>query len=202
MCEFDFNSKSEYCGAALVGCGLSVNGDTKALVQCIAESSGIPLILDADALNIVARNPDILKKAKAPVVLTPHIREFSRFSGLSVDEIDADRAEAALKFAERFGCVVVLKGHITYVASPDGELCYNDSVGNAGMAVGGSGDVLAGIIASLIAQGSEVFAGACAGVYIHGMAGDIAKEKFGEISMLPTDIIDCLPNAFCSILNR
>ena len=199
MCEFDFNSKSEYCGAALIGCGLSVNSDTRALVSAIVKSSGIPLVLDADALNIIAEQPCLLKEARCPIVLTPHIREFARLSGLSVDEINSDRAEAARSFAREYNVTVVLKGHITYVASPDGELRYNDSVGNAGMATGGSGDVLAGVIASLISQGAKPYNAACAGVYIHGLAGDIAKEKFGEISMLPTDIIDCLSESFKKI---
>ena len=194
--DFDFMSKSKYCGAILIGCGLSVNSDTRSLVADVVRNSEIPLILDADALNILAENLDILNCAKASVTLTPHDREFLRLCGKNIDEVKANREDYALSFAADYNVNVVLKGHKTVVASPDGDLLYNDALGNAGMATGGSGDVLAGIIASLTAQGFDPYKSACSGVYIHALAGDIAKEKLGEISMLPTDIIDCLPEAF------
>lgn len=196
VADFDFINKSRYCGAVLIGCGLSVNSGTRSLVRNVVEQSDIPLVLDADALNIVAKNPEVLKSAKAPLTLTPHDREFSRLIGKTVEEVKDNREELALNFAKEYNVNVVLKGHKTLVASPNGDLLYNDALGNAGMATGGSGDVLAGIIASLTAQGFDPFKSACSGVYIHALAGDIAKEKFGEISMLPTDIIDCLPEAY------
>ena len=197
--DFDFVSKSKYCGAILVGCGLSVNSETRSLVTRIVSESGIPLILDADALNIIAENPDILNASNTVKTITPHDREFSRLCNKDINEVKKNREELALGFAKEYSVNVVLKGHKTIVASPDGDLLYNDTLGNAGMATGGSGDVLAGVIASLTAQGFDPFKSACSGVYVHALAGDIAKEKFGEISMLPTDIVECLPEAYMSI---
>ncbi len=200
--EFDFLSKSKYCGAILVGCGLSVNSGTRSLVKNIVENSEIPLVLDADALNIIAENPKVLKTSKTVITITPHDREFSRLCEKDLTEVKNNREELALSFAKDYNVIVVLKGHKTIVASPNGDLLYNDALGNAGMATGGSGDVLAGVIASLTAQGFDPFRSACSGVYIHALAGDIAKEKFGEISMLPTDIINCLPDALISIIGK
>ena len=200
--DFDFLSKSRYCGAILVGCGLSVNSETRSLVKRIISDSDIPLVLDADALNIISENPEVLKTSKAVKIITPHEREFSRLCGKDLEEVKSNREELALNFSKEYNVIVVLKGHNTIVASSDGDLLYNDTLGNAGMATGGSGDVLAGVIASLTAQGLDPFKSACSGVYIHALAGDITKEKFGEISMLPTDIIDCLPEAFMSILGK
>lgn len=201
LSDFDFIEKSKYCRAILIGCGLSVNNATRELVENVILKSEIPLVLDADALNIVSENTSILSKANVPIIITPHDREFARMLGCYPEMLNGKREELSLKFAERYGVIVVLKGHKTVVANPGGDVLYNEQLGNAGMATGGSGDVLAGIIASLIAQGFECFKSACSGVYIHALAGDIAKEKFGEISMLPTDIIDCLPNAFKMIDN-
>lgn len=200
--DFDFLSKSKYCGAILVGCGLSVNSETRSLVRRIVEKSEIPLVLDADALNIIAENTEVFKTSKAVITITPHDREFSRLLKKDVTEVKSNREELALRFAEEYNVNLVLKGHKTIVASPEGDLLYNDILGNAGMATGGSGDVLAGIIASLTAQGFDPFKSACSGVYIHALAGDIAKEKFGEISMLPTDIIECLPDAYVSVIGK
>ncbi|MCH5304434.1 MAG: NAD(P)H-hydrate dehydratase [Ruminococcus sp.] len=201
LSDFDFAEKSKYCGAILIGCGLSVNDATRELVKDVILKSKIPLILDADALNIVSENTSILMMAKAPIIITPHDREFARMVGCYPEMLKQNREELALKFSQRYNVIVVLKGHKTIVANPNGDVLYNEELGNPGMATGGSGDVLAGIISSLIAQGFDPFKSACSGVYIHALAGDMAKEKFGEISMLPTDIIDCLPSAFKMIDN-
>lgn len=199
--EISVKEKSKYCGAILAGCGLSVNGQTRELVKNIITQAEIPAVLDADALNIVAEKPEILRMTRSSLILTPHNREFSRLVSKPVDEVIENREELAFDFARKHGVIVVLKGHKTIVT--DGvDLLYNDSIGNAGMACGGSGDVLAGVIASLAAQGFDLFGCACSGVYLHALAGDIAKEKFGEISMLPTDIINCLPQAFINILGK
>ncbi len=192
----DIAEKSGYCGAVLAGCGLGVSDGTRTIVRNMIDKLTAPMIFDADALNVIAENTGILRNAKAPIILTPHDREFSRLASLTLSEVKENREKLALVFAREYNVIVVLKGHITIVASPDGDVLYNDSVGNAGMSAGGSGDVLAGIIASLTAQGADPFKCAAAGVYLHGLAGDTAKEKLGEISMLPTDIIDCLPTAF------
>ncbi|MCR5653100.1 MAG: NAD(P)H-hydrate dehydratase [Ruminococcus sp.] len=202
IADFDFASKSKYCSAILIGCGLSINSETRSLVKNVIKGSVIPLILDADALNIVSENTEFLKCANTAVTITPHDREFSRLYGKELSDIKANREEYVLSFASEYNVNVVLKGHKTVVASPSGDLLYNDALGNAGMATGGSGDVLAGIIASLTAQGFDAFKSACSGVYVHALAGDIAKDRFGEISMLPTDIIECLPEAYKLTINN
>lgn len=182
--------------ALLLGCGLSVSPYGKAMLDTAISKSTIPMVLDADAINIVAQNPDILKSAKAPIIMTPHIGEMSRLTGKTTDNISSDREQSALSFAKKYNVVVVLKGHITIVASPDGKVLYNKNTGNCGMATGGSGDVLAGIIASLLAQGADTLRAAGAGVFIHGTAGDIAANEYGRRSMLPTDIIEAIPKFF------
>lgn len=197
--NISFIEKLNLNNAVVMGSGLSVSPYSKALVKTVLEKAEIPIVLDADGLNIVAENKDLLKSVKAPLVITPHIGEMSRLTGMTTDEINKDRAALALNFARDNNCIVVLKGHITVVASPDGKLMYNKNTGNPGMATGGSGDVLAGIIGSLIAQGSEPYKGAMAGVYIHGLAGDIAVQKLSQRSMLPTDMIEYIPLAFKKI---
>lgn len=194
--DFDFIDKSRYCSAILAGPGFSVNNATRELVCDIVLKSDIPLILDADALNIISSDTDILRESKAPIILTPHDREFARLIGCYPENLSGRRGELAVKFAERYDVIVVLKGHKTIVASPSGDVFYNEELGNAGMATGGSGDVLSGMTASFVAQGFDIFKSAASAVYMHALAGDIAKEKLGEFSMLPTDIIDCIPEAF------
>lgn len=196
LSDFDFIEKSRYCGAILAGCGLSVNNAVRELVNDIVLRSEIPVVLDADALNIVSENPDILNVARAEIVITPHDREFARLLGCYPDMLEGRREELAVKFARRYEVTVVLKGHKTIVADKTGTVYYNEGTGNPGMACGGSGDVLAGITASLIAQGFDVVKSAASAVYIHALSGDIAKEKYGEISMLPTDMIECFPEVF------
>lgn len=194
--QLDIERMTRYCSAILCGCGLSVSDTSREIVRRVIYQSELPLILDADALNIISEDTDILSYAKGEVVLTPHDREFARLLGIKPDILRGRREELAVKFAKLHNVIVVLKGSKTIVASPSGDYLYNEQLGNAGMATGGSGDVLAGVIASLTAQGSDPFRCAAAGVYIHALAGDIAKEKHGEISMLPTDIIDCLAEAY------
>lgn len=182
--------------ALLIGCGLSVSNNTRRLVNEVISKCRLPMVIDADAINIVAESPDILLKAQNDIILTPHDVEMSRLLGCSLEQVLSNREKACVEFSKKYGVITVLKGKETIVASQDGGVKCNNMVGNAGMAVGGSGDVLAGIIASLLAQGFNPYKIACAGVYIHGLAGDIAKDKFGEISMLPSDIIQCLPQVF------
>ncbi len=181
--------------AVLLGCGLGVCDDTKVIVEGFICGCENPMVLDADALNCIADNPDVLKNAKAPVVITPHPMEMARLCGITAAEVNDNREMTARTFAARYGVITVLKGAGTVIASPDGKARIN-MTGNSGMATGGSGDVLAGICASLIAQGRLPFDCACAAVYLHGLAGDFAAKKLGKISMLPSDIIDELPKAF------
>ena len=183
--------------AVLLGCGLSVCEDTKALVRGFIENCAVPTVLDADALNCISDNPEILKKRESEIIITPHPGEMGRLCGLSAKEVNADRVNVALRFAEKYGVITVLKGSGTIIASPNGRVLLN-TTGNSGMATGGSGDVLAGMTAGLLAQGKNAFDCAAAAVYLHGKAGDFASEKLGKISMLPSDIIDCIPAAFKS----
>ena len=187
--------QSQRAEAVLIGCGLSVCDDTRELVSEFIRKSEKPMILDADALNCISENPGILKKANVPVIITPHPGEMSRLMKINTKEVNSEREKNALAFAQEYGVVCVLKGAGTVIASPEGKALLN-TTGNSGMATGGSGDVLSGIIGALLSQGAEAFDAAAAGVYLHGLAGDIAAEKLCRISMLPTDLIDCIPTAF------
>ena len=187
--------EAEKSSAVLIGCGLSVCDDTKTLVNSFIENCTKPLVLDADALNCVAVNPDILKKAKAPIIITPHPGEMARLVKSTPKAVNESRAEIATYFAKEYGVVTVLKGAGTIIASPDGRAMINRT-GNSGMATGGSGDVLAGMTGSLLSQGAKPFDAAAAAVYLHGLAGDIAAEKLSKISMLPTDLINEIPQAY------
>lgn len=187
--------ESQKSRAVLIGCGMSVCHDTKVIVNSFVENCTTPMVLDADALNCIAENVGILKNAKAPIIITPHPGEMARLVGLTTKQVNADRKNTAMDFATEYKVVTVLKGAGTIIASPDGRVMINNT-GNSGMATGGSGDVLAGMVSSLLAQGASAFDSAAAAVYLHGLAGDIAAEKFGKISMLPTDTIDCISLAF------
>ena len=181
--------------AALLGCGMGFCEDTRTLVHGFLRQFEKPMVLDADALNCIAADPSVLRGAQAPVIITPHPAEMGRLLGVSARDVNADRENTARSFAARYGVVVVLKGAGTVIAAPDGKALIN-MTGNSGMATGGSGDVLAGICAALLAQGSAPFDCAAAAVYLHGLAGDFAAEKLGRTSMLPSDIIEELPKAF------
>lgn len=187
--------EAEKSSAVLIGCGLSVCDDTEALVNSFIEHCTKPLVLDADALNCIANNPDILKKANAPIITTPHPGEMARLVKSTPKDVNESRDKIASCFAKEYGVVTVLKGKDTIIASPDGKIMINRT-GNSGMATGGSGDVLAGMTGSLLAQGANPFDTASAAVYLHGLAGDIAAEKLGKISMLPTDLINEIPQAY------
>ena len=181
--------------AALIGCGMGNTGDTREVLTHIMTTADIPLIIDADGINALSVNIDILERANSEIILTPHVKEFSRLSGLSVERIAAEQEQVAAEFSERWPNVtMVLKSHRTVIANRG--RAYINTAGNSGMAKGGSGDVLAGIIASLTAQGCEPFQAAAAGVYIHARSGDIAAERLGRTAMLPSDIIDCLSDAY------
>ncbi len=192
-------SEAKKSTAVLLGCGLSVCDDTRELVYGFIENCETPMTLDADALNCIAENPGILNRRKAEIIITPHPGEMARLCSSTVREINSDRANSAKAFAEKYGVITVLKGAGTIIASPGGRVLIN-TTGNSGMATGGSGDVLAGMTAALLAQGKNAFDCAAAAVYLHGLAGDLAAKKLGKISMLPCDIIDCIPEVFNTIL--
>lgn len=189
----------EKSSAVVIGCGLSVCDDTKNLVQSVITNCEKPLVIDADALNCICNKPEILKNLKAPAIITPHPGEMARLLHSTPKTVNSNRENTAIDFAKKFGLVTVLKGAGTIIASPDGEV-YINHTGNSGMATGGSGDVLSGIIGSLLAQGASPINAAAAGVFLHGTIGDLAAEKLGKISMLPTDMIDMIPTAYLKLM--
>lgn len=189
----------EKSSAVVIGCGLSVCDDTKNLVQSVIINCEKPLVIDADALNCICNKPEILKNLKAPAIITPHPGEMARLLHSTPKTVNSNRENTAIDFAKKFGVVTVLKGAGTIIASPDGEV-YINHTGNSGMATGGSGDVLSGIIGSLLAQGASPINAAAAGVFLHGTIGDLAAEKLGKISMLPTDMIDMIPTAYLKLM--
>jgi NAD(P)H-hydrate epimerase len=181
-----------------VGPGLGQSADLRALVRWLLETVELPVVLDADGLNALAGQSDLLERRKHPLVLTPHPGEFARITGETIAAVQADRAEQAVALAQKNPhLVVVLKGAGTVVT--DGERVYVNTTGNPGMARGGSGDVLTGVISALIGQRLTPFDAAQLGVYLHGLAGDIARDQSGEIGMIAGDLVDTLPDAFAHL---
>lgn len=181
---------------AAVGPGLGLNEETKTLVREIVTSAGVPLVLDADALNALAEDLSCLSASASPaLVLTPHPGEMARLAGASIAVIESDRVEAAKSFAAAHNCCLLLKGAGTVIAAPDGRLAINGS-GNPGMASGGMGDVLTGVITALLGQGYEPFAACCLGAFCHGLAADMAAAEKGELGLIATDVQEMLPYAF------
>jgi NAD(P)H-hydrate epimerase len=178
------------------GPGIGAASETKILLKEIFNSYRHPLVLDADALNIMATQKDLLKLIPAGSILTPHPKEFERLFGET--ENDFERIQLALVKAKELNIVIVLKGHHTLIATPDGGAFFNNT-GNAGMATGGSGDVLTGILTGLLAQKYSSVDTAILGVYLHGLAGDCAAKKISEEAMMAGDIIESLGEAFIEI---
>lgn len=186
--------------SVIAGPGLGKACDAIKIIEFLFENE-IPTVIDADGINAVALNINVLNGKKGKTVLTPHIGEFSRLTGLSTDEILADKLGCAREFAVKYGVTLVLKGAGTVVAQPDG-VCFINHTGNSGMATGGSGDVLSGITGAFLARGISAGEAAVAAVYIHGLAGDIASDELGFDSMLPTDTIEFIHKAFLKIKNQ
>ncbi len=173
--------------AVSIGCGLGNSEIIGRIVENAVKTLDCPIILDADGLNSISSNINILKENKKGVIITPHPMEFSRLTGKSVAEIQNDRINAAKEFARENNVIVVLKGANTVIAAPEGE-CFINTTGNPGLAKGGSGDVLTGIIASLIAQGVDLFYGAVLGVYLHGQAADKLAAEKSLFGIMPRDL--------------
>ena len=171
--------------AFLCGCGLGRDSD--ALLSSLLPRIRVPAVYDADCIIYFALHRNEMDRLSSPFILTPHEMEFSRLAGISPERIHHDRAGTASDFASAHGCIVVLKGHSTVVAEPDGKLWIN-TTGNSALAKGGSGDVLAGVIASLLAQGHSPADAARIGVYVHGLAGDRLAKEFGVHGVLPHDL--------------
>ncbi|MBL7981419.1 MAG: NAD(P)H-hydrate dehydratase [Flavobacteriales bacterium] len=177
-----------------IGPGLGSHADTSLVVKRLIQESQVPVVFDADALNLLAANPTWLAFLPAGSVLTPHPKEFDRLVG-SPSRSSAERSERTVELARRTRCIVVLKGAPTAVYSPDGSIHYN-ATGNPGMAKGGSGDVLTGLITGLLAQGMSSWAAAVVGVHLHGLAGDLAASQLGMDGMTSGDLADHLPDAW------
>ena len=173
--------------ALVLGCGLGQSDGTVAVVRWVLEQARCPVVLDADGINLLSRHRDVLRGRAGATILTPHQGEFLRL-GFSIGE---DRMASARQAARELGCVMVLKGHGTCVT--DGQREYINPTGNPGMAVGGSGDVLAGIIGSLLGQGLPPLEAAACGCWLHGAAGDKCARELGQYGMLPTDMLNALP---------
>lgn len=172
--------------AVLIGPGLGQSAGTFAVLKTVLEKFSGSVVIDADGINLLAGHIDLLRGRTAPTILTPHEGEFTRISG----QVPKDRIEAATEFAANNQVILLLKGHRTVIT--DGTACYINHTGNPGMAVGGSGDVLAGMITALLGQGVSPLQAAACGAWLHGAAGDICVKEIGQYSMLPTDMLKVL----------
>lgn len=177
-----------------VGPGISQDPETARLILSTVLRIGKPTVCDADALNIISKDIPALKNTTQPLVLTPHPGEMARLTRRTIEEIQANRESVAFEFAQKYRTTLVLKGAGTVVT--DGTRLFTNTTGNPGMATAGSGDVLTGVIAGLMAQRLSPFDAAVLGVYVHGLAGDIAAAKVGQVSLTASDILDTLPEAF------
>ena len=198
-CADNIIEKANKSSVLAFGCGLSNTKDIYYILKRVLREVEVPIVIDADGINALSRNINILKTAKTEVVLTPHIAEFSRLCGYDVEDIKANGEEYAKEFAVKWGVTLVLKSEKTLVADKDGNV-YTNLLGNPGMATGGSGDVLTGVISSFIGQGIEN--PVQCGVYVHSLAGDMASSDKGEYGMTPTDIIENIPYAINFICRK
>ncbi len=190
--DTDISEKAKGMDALLAGCGLGTSDIAKTRLAALIDCNK-PMVIDADGLNILSENIDLVKDKN--VILTPHIAEFSRLSGVSIENIKENPIKHLEEFCTRFCVCVVLKDTVTLICDKGTRLAVCHAP-NSGMATAGSGDVLAGIITSQLAQGLSLFDAACAGVYVHSAAGAMAKEQIGEAGMTSADILNCVPKAF------
>lgn len=184
--------------AVVLGPGLSSHEDTRKFVLEFVKQCRAPMVLDADALNAAGIHPGVIGAAESPVVVTPHPGEMARLAGVPTEQVQREREKVAEQFAVRYRCVVVLKGYRTVIAGPAGEILVNPT-GNNGMATGGTGDVLAGLIGGLIAQGMPPHDAAAVGVYVHGLAGDLAAGELTPRGMVARDVLAAIPGAWKQI---
>lgn len=181
--------------AVVLGPGISTNEETCRFVIEFVRRCPVPILIDADGLNCLSQSVPCLKDCRAQVVLTPHPGEMARLAACSTSDVQGDREGIARRFADDYGCIVVLKGKGTIVAAPDGAYAVNPT-GNSGLATGGTGDVLAGFTGGLLAQGMNPYDAARSGVYAMGLAGDIAARRFTQRGMIARDVIACIPDAW------
>jgi NAD(P)H-hydrate epimerase len=188
--------------AVALGPGLDRRPGTTSLVHNIIESVALPLVIDADGLNALAEDITVLRRKKSTtVILTPHPGEMARLLGTSIPDVEAIRISVAQEFARNYGIYLILKGARTIIASPAGTAAINGS-GNPGMATGGMGDVLTGIITSLLGQGYCAWDACRLGVFIHGYAADLVAEEKGEIGICASDVQNMLPYAYNKLLKN
>jgi NAD(P)H-hydrate epimerase len=180
-----------------IGPGLDRSADLSALLAKLAGTVSKPMAIDADGLNAFVGQIEKLRAGNVPRIITPHPGEFARLAGVDVKAVQANRRDLAVEFAARQNVIVVLKGHGTIVT--DGKRVYQNTTGNPGMATGGTGDVLTGIIAALVGQHLPPFEAAQLGVFVHGLAGDLARDQIGEVSLIASDLLDFLPPALRSV---
>lgn len=185
----------------LIGCGLSTSDSAvKNFSQAIAYARDIPCVIDADGLNILAQNPDFLKQVQnESCILTPHPKEAARLLGVGLEEVLSNMENSAKEISTKYNCVTVLKSHKTIVCSKDLEI-YVNNTGNSAMAKAGSGDVLAGMIAGLLAQKCDLFYAAKLGVYLHGLCGDLAKNDLTEYGVMAHDLVRYISNSIKTIV--
>ena len=201
--HMDFNldailEESNNSSVLVIGPGLTISEDVKTLVENLILKAEVPIVLDADGINVIAGNKEIIKKAKNEMVLTPHPKEFARLLGISKEEVMENKIELVRKTAKELKCTIVLKGPATIIATKEEKL-YISPFANAALAKGGTGDVLAGFIGGLIAQGLKPSLAASVGVYIHGKVGELVSIDKTAFSLLPQDLILYLPRAIKSI---
>lgn len=178
---------SKHCSAVLIGCGIGRTDAVQKKVVSLIRGCECPIILDADGINAVCSDINILKEAKNGILLTPHPMEFSRLSSLSVSEINGNRLKCAEDFSREYGCTLLLKGAGTVIADKGRSVCVN-TTGNSALSKGGSGDVLSGMIASFVSQGASLYHSAIIGAYLHGLAGESLALQLSEYGVLPSEI--------------
>ncbi len=199
-CIPEIIGKAASYNAVAIGPGLGVSPETEKLVGTLVNHSRGKIIIDADGINIISRNIDVLKESEAEILLTPHPGEMARLTGRSIAEINADREKTASDFANEYGVTVLLKGANTVIAAPDGRIVINPT-GSTALSRGGSGDLLTGIAASFAAQGLSLFDSAVLSAYTHGLAGEIAEKKYTAYSATIERIADCIPDALSEIIS-
>ena len=182
----------------LIGCGMGKTDYTRKILAFCLEHAKVPIIIDADAINVLAENLSLLELKKSEVIITPHPAEMGRLIGKTAAQVNEDRVKTAVDFSKKYGIITLLKGHNTVISSVSGEYFINKT-GNAGMATGGSGDMLSGIIAAFCANSISPFESAKSGAYVHGLSGDICAKEFSQTSTNPSLMLKVLPKIFLEI---
>ncbi len=186
--------ESSKANVIVIGPGLTTEPDIKDVVESLILKSSVPMVLDADAINVLAGNKELIKKTKGEIILTPHPKEFARLLGINLDEVMKNKIELVKLNAKELNCTIVLKGPGTIIGTKE-ENIYVSPFANSALAKGGTGDVLAGFIGGLVAQGLKPELAACVGVYIHGKTAELITKDKTEFSLLPQDLITYLPKA-------